>query len=300
MPADDQKGWPMAEESKIEWTDATFSSWIGCTKVSEACNFCYAEEQNNFRKWNGGVWGPGTKRKVMSDHYWKQPLIWEQKAKLTGKTVKVFCSSLADVFDSESPPGQRERLFELIKATPHLFWLLLTKRPHLISRMLPPDWGPDGYPNVALGTTIEMQKYARIRLDYLFANRAPVYFVSAEPLLEEIDLTRVDLRGPGSTGPVVYGNYLSGRKTGLLSLPGRVSWLICGGESGGSARPFDVAWARSLRHQCRVSRSAFFMKQLGAKPVEAGVAFRAGRKGDRLEDLPADLRIREFPKEFRA
>ena len=290
----------MAEESKIEWTDATFSSWIGCSRVSPACDFCYAEEQNNFRKWNGGVWGPGTKRKVMSDHYWKQPLIWEQKAALTGKTVKVFSSSLADVFDSESPPGQRERLFALIKATPHLFWLLLTKRPHLIGRMLPADWGRDGYPNVALGTTVEAQKYVQTRLDYLLGNPARVYFVSAEPLLEAIDLTKVDLRKPGDRGPEIYGNYLSGKATSIPDLPGRVSWLICGGESGGQARPFDVAWARSLRDQCKASGSAFFMKQLGAKPVAGGVAFKAGRKGDRLEDLPDDLRIRQFPAEFRA
>lgn len=280
----------MAEESKIEWTDATFSSWIGCTEVSEACDACYAREQNAFRKWNGGVWGAGTKRKVMSDNYWKQPLIWEQKAALTGKILKVFSSSLADVFDSEAPSGQRERLFDLIRKTPHLFWLLLTKRPHLISRMLPADWGTQGYQNVALGTTVERQKYARIRLDYLFENPAPVYFVSAEPLIEPLELASVEIPKPiGDPRPVTRESFLG---------PGRVSWLIVGGESGGKARPFDVAWARSLRDQCASNGAAFFMKQLGAKPVEDGSVIPVKRKGDQLEDLPADLRIRQFPKEF--
>lgn len=89
----------MGTKTGIEWTDHTFNPWIGCTKVSPGCTNCYAASQNAFRKWNGGTWGPGAPRKETSEANWHQPLLWARQAKAEGKRHKVFCASLADVFD---------------------------------------------------------------------------------------------------------------------------------------------------------------------------------------------------------
>ena len=139
----------MAEFSKIEWTDHTFNPWIGCQHVSPGCDHCYAETQNNFRKWNGGTWGPHAPRKRTSEANWRKPLQWARDAANRGKSARVFCASLADVFDNQVAPAWRVDLFELIRETPQLDWLLLTKRPENIRKMLPLDW-MDGYPNVWL------------------------------------------------------------------------------------------------------------------------------------------------------
>jgi protein gp37 len=247
----------------------------------------------------------------MSEHYWNQPLKWEREAAAQGRMMKVFSSSLADVFDAEAPVSERARLFRLIEKTPHLFWLLLTKRPHLIRKMLPDNWGPTGYANVALGTTIELPKYMHIRLGHLLAVPAPVHFVSAEPLLAGLNfvdddivphLPRVLGLVPSENDPRIPVNYLTGSiGAPVEQLANKISWVIVGGESGSQeqARPFDLDWARSLRDQCKAHGTAFFMKQLGSNPVQSGrPVVVPGRKGDRLEDLPVDLQIRQFPAAF--
>jgi len=177
----------MADTTKISWCDATFNPWIGCTKVSAGCDNCYAEAQNSFRKWNGGVWGKGTPRKRTKT--WGAPVKWNLEATKLGVRKKVFCASLADVFDNEVDPAWRADLFALIRKTPMLDWLLLTKRPHSIPDMLPDDWG-DGYPNVWLGTTVESQQYADIRIPALMKVPAVVHFLSCEPLLGPLNLRK--------------------------------------------------------------------------------------------------------------
>jgi len=228
--------------STINWCDCTFNPWEGCTKVSPGCLHCYAkarDERHLIEPVNH--WGPGAARRIMSDGYWRQPHSWNRKAAASGTRLRVFCASLADVFDVEAPKGQRERLWKLIKATSHLDWLLLTKRADNIERMLPRDWG-DGYPNVWLGATCENRKHGLSRIELVRNIPAAVRFLSCEPLIE--DLGDIDLLG--------------------------IDWVIIGGESGSDARSFDAAWGESLIRQCQAQGVKTWMKQLGRRPVLSG------------------------------
>ena len=219
------------ENSKIEWCDHTFNCWMGCTKVSPACDLCYAERLT--KRFGHAEWGPHAERVRTSAANWKKPYAWERRARTDpGSRPRVFCASLADVFENRIPEQWRADLFQLIRETPTLDWLLLTKRPQLIAKLLPPDWGA-GYGNVWLGTTVENQEEADRRIPHLTAVPAVVRFLSAEPLLGPIqpDLTGID-------------------------------WVIAGGESGPGKRRMDPGWARALRDQCAATGTAFFMKQM--------------------------------------
>jgi len=251
------------KDSKIEWTDHTFNPWIGCTKISEACQRCYAETQEAVR-FKRVEWGPGKPRRRTTPASWRQPRRWNRAAAAAGARARVFCASLADVFDAEVPEAWRADLFEVIRATGHLDWLLLTKRPENLERMLPGDWGA-GWPNVWLGTTAENQRRADERLPLLLRVPAAVRFASCEPLLGRIDLTS--------------------------SLAAGLTWVIVGGETGHGARALDPAWARDLRDQCAAQSVAFHFKQWGDHDAEGR---RAGRKsagrildGRTWDELPA-------------
>ena len=224
----------MGANSKIEWTTHTFNPWWGCTKVSEACKNCYAESWA--KRVGQNVWGPKPKRRLLSDNHWRQPLKWNKEAERAGTRPRVFCASMADVFeDREELLTLRARLFELIEATPHLDWLLLTKRPQNVARLV--CWGDNWPENVWLGTTVELQKRADELLPYLAAIPAKVRFISAEPLLGPLDLD-------GWLGTTI-------------------DWVITGGESGPKARPAAPEWFRSLHSQCMENSVAFHFKQWG-------------------------------------
>jgi protein gp37 len=152
------------EHSKIEWTDHTFNPWIGCTKTSPGCTNCYAEPLSaRFHK-NASPWGPKADRRVTSDAYWREPLRWDRKAQRQGQGALVFSGSMCDVFDAHpTADATRPKLFDLIAKTPHLMWLLLTKRPERIVTHLPDGWP---WPHVWLGTSIETPAY-RWRADVL-------------------------------------------------------------------------------------------------------------------------------------
>ncbi len=225
----------MARDSRIEWTDHTFNPWWGCTKVSPACDHCYAEAWA--RRLGQDIWGAGAPRRTLSDAYWQQPLRWDSAAEKAGRRERVFCASMADVFEWKKGLSEvRQRLWRLIEATPHLDWLLLTKRPHLVRRLAP--WDNDWPHNVWLGTTIETQRLADKRLPHLADCAARVRFLSCEPLLEGIDLS----------------HWLE-RKA--------VHWVIAGGESGPGARPSDPLWFYALRDGCIAHRTPFHFKQWG-------------------------------------
>jgi protein gp37 len=147
----------MAEETAIEWCDATFNPWWGCAKVSPACDHCYAER---LARRFGVAWGVDTERRSFGDERWREPLRWDRRAARYGRRLRVFCASMADIFDTNAPEGARERLWGIIRQTPHLTWLLLTKRIGNASRMLPSDWS-DGYPNVGFGITVATGPGAR-------------------------------------------------------------------------------------------------------------------------------------------
>jgi len=221
----------VAENSKIEWTTHTFNSWIGCQKVSPACDNCYAEAMMADR-YGRVEWGPHGARSRTSPAYWRKPLAWNRAAEGAEERPRVFCASLADVFDNHRSilPEWRADLWALIHATPNLDWLLLTKRPQNIAKMLPESWGA-GWPNVWLGVSTENQEEADRRIPILLETPAAVRFLSVEPLL----------------GPVDLHDYLVRAQNGFCPM---LDLVIVGGETGRGARPMHPSWARSLRRRC--------------------------------------------------
>lgn len=237
----------MAENTKIEWTDHTFNGWTGCTKISLGCDGCYAEA---WAKRSGTVkWGVGEPRRRTTAANWRLPLKWQANAAAFmaqhGRRQRVFCSSLADVFDNAVDPEWRADLFRLIEATPDLDWLLLTKRIGNAAQMMFLARG--GHlpllPNVWIGATIVNQEEADRDLDKLDAVPAAVRFLSMEPLLGPVDLGFDRLWGTGGRNGI--------------------DWVIVGGESGPRARPMNPDWARSLRDQCQDAGVRFLFKQWG-------------------------------------
>ena len=236
----------MGKHSRIEWTHHTFNPWWGCVKVSAACDHCYAETWA--RRLGEDVWGPRSERRFFSDTHWKQPLQWNREAAESGARRRVFCASMADVFENRKDLiPHRTRLFQLIEVTPHLDWLLLTKRIHLVRKHLPK--GYEFPPNVWLGATVENAAAASKRLRHLLDFKSPsVRFVSCEPLLGEINLLPYLQRGAQGT---------------------RIDWVIAGGESGSGARPMEPHWADGLRQQCQRAGVPFHFKQWGHwAPIE--------------------------------
>lgn len=228
----------MAKDSKIEWTHHTFNPWWGCSKVSPACKHCYAETWA--KRVGSNVWGAKAERRFFTDKHWKEPIRWNHEAHIADERRRVFCASMADVFERKSVLNPwRDRLWELIERTPMLDWLLLTKRPQNIESMSP--WSGDDWPeNVWLGTTVENQHWAKVRLPHLLKHNAKVRFLSCEPLLGELDLIKAS-----------------------ENLEHGIDWIIAGGESGPHSRPMNPVWVRSLRDQCGELDSAFHFKQWG-------------------------------------
>jgi protein gp37 len=236
----------MGARSKIEWTDSTFNPWVGCTKIARprgapsACDFCYAEK---WAKRSGQVvWGNHSRRRT-TDSYWRNPITWNDRAKLFqaewGRRQRVFCASLADVFDNQVDSSWRSDLFNLIRRCDQLDWQLLTKRPQNIRKMLPRDWG-NGYPNIWLGTTAEDACAYRQRVPHLLNVPSTVHFVSYEPAIGPLGRLDVD---------------------GLFP-----DWLIIGGESGVRSdliRYTDPRWARDAIAECQRLGVAPFLKQWG-------------------------------------
>lgn len=235
----------MADNTKIEWADKTFNPWIGCQKVGPGCDHCYAEAWDA-RGLQGQEprWGAHANRTRTSPANWRKPLAWDKAAKAAGERHRVFCASLADVFDNHTSilPEWRADLWALIRATPNLDWMLLTKRPGNIAKMLPEDWG-NGHTNVWLGCTVVNQEEADRDVSKLLDVPAVVRFLSMEPLLGPVDLEQYTRD---------FGTWLD-----FLHL------VIVGGESGPGARPMHPDWARSLRDQCVAANVAFHFKQWG-------------------------------------
>ncbi len=272
----------MAENTAIEWCDHTFNPWVGCTKVSPACDHCYAERDTPVRILRAkGVetWGPQAIRHRTGKDNWHKPIQWQAKAAefqaLHGRRQRVFCASLADVFDNQVPVEWRRDLFDLIELTPDLDWLLLTKRIGNVSEMVrvakSHDW-LSGRRNVWLGATICNQAEADRDIPKLAAVRVGVRFLSMEPLLGPVDLRMVTktwepgrcdhcCNGDRCDDPSHYDRKRCPHCHGTGGQP--IGWVICGGESGPSARPMHPDWARSLRDQCAAAGAPFLFKQWG-------------------------------------
>ena len=367
----------MGKDTTISWTAIqnvsgefvsgnTFSPWEGCAKVSAGCANCYAEGQHNLyfsalkgEGQPGPCWGVSAPRLARAEAYWKAPLRWNalagaaQAAGLETSRRRVFCASMADVFEDQPaasrahagtfgtvPTGngstrrvrfvdiaaERLRLLRLIYDTPHLDWLLLTKRPGNIVPALTQalhealnsgqgekaagrpftfrrwlsEWVAKGNPpvNVWLGTSVEHQQAADERVTALLDAPAALHFLSCEPLLGPVDLTAIprlcDAHQP------VQGRFdaLSGRwhlPDGFI--PGyvraRINWVIVGGESGPRARLQEADWVRSLQDQCRQAGVPFLFKQMGA--VWARAVNGTDKHGAKLDEIPAEFQVRESP-----
>lgn len=284
------------KDTKIEWAHHTFNPWEGCTKVSPGCANCYAETRNS--RFNKGVsvnWGHRAPRRRTSERNWNQPFKWNAEAKELDHRPRVFCASLADWLDPEVPIEWLADLLNTIEATRHLDWLLLTKRPHLWRERMEEVasiWGDSiacewlrGAPpaNVWIGTSVEDQERAELRIPQVLDIPARVRFLSCEPLLGPLDLVCM----------------LSG--DALHTKNGRwIDWIICGGESGPGARPMHPKWVRDLRDQCEYVHHSvpFLFKQWGEwspdclhqpisrpacktidrpRPGPVGVMFRCGK-----------------------
>lgn len=286
----------MAEVTGISWCDATFNSWVGCEKVSPGCAHCYAETLVQGRMGRGGTWGATGTREVTSPGNWKKPLAWAKNARLgllpdgsenkDGHRPRIFCASLADVFEERPEVDEaRYALFDLIRATPELDWLVLTKRPEFALRWLRGyaklDPGDDTFisregiwwgclRNLWMGVSIENARHT-YRADVLREIPAAVRFISAEPLLGSLyDGTLSDRhereflaagRGPEQRArehPAVRRAMDNATRDSLnephrkkrLDLNG-IDWVIGGGESGGrGSRPMQPDWAREIRDAC--------------------------------------------------
>ena len=294
----------MSEQTAISWCDSTFNPWFGCTKVSPACDHCYAERLMDHRR-HAVQWGAGQPRKRTRAANWRQPLKWNAKpfyecpecnyrgegidgaagcpfcaAYLRSTRRRVFCASLADVFDNEVPEQWRADLFSLIAQTPHLDWLLLTKRIGNAAAMLDriaylgtTESVLARMPllNIWLGATVVNQEEADRDVPKLLAVPVARRFLSIEPMLGPVDVSRWlgaqcdrgSVPGPhgrgGVTCPLCDGYGAKAPATGCRG----IDWIIAGGESGPQARPMHPDWVRSLRDQCAAAGVPFHFKQWG-------------------------------------
>ena len=275
------------ENSKIEWCDHSVNLWQGCDRVSPGCLNCYAAAMD--KRFHGGKNWKG-ERRDRREAGKKLAMRLDRKAARLGVRYRVFNGSVNDWLDDKVPVEWLADLLELIRVTPNLDWLLLTKRPEnwrnrmcaVMARMLRDvaefgdKYNDESYwfaknwalgkapPNVWIGTSVEDQQRADERIPHLLAIPASVRFLSCEPLL----------------GPVNLGDYRHS-SLGEWKMEG-FHWVIAGGESGPGARPMQTQWAESLRDQCKSAGVAFFMKQMGGtrKP---------------FPEIPEDLLIKEFP-----
>lgn len=303
----------MTEQQK--WTDHTFNPWIGCTKVSDGCKFCYAETLMDHR-YGKVKWGPAGTRQRTSDANWRKPLQWDRQAKAEGRRYRVFCASLADVFEDRPELVEwRNDLLGLIEDTPSLDWLLLTKRPENINRMIADlrgdcEWlswnGTKERHNIWIGTSVEDQKAADERIPHLLKVPARVRFLSCEPLLGSVLLDNSYTSYLTCNGKTADDECCESFTCGGEHFHG-IDWVIAGGESGPKARPMHPEWARSLRDQCQSAGVPFLFKQWGehlSGPIVADQSFAGGHRVDidglgktavtrsmRLDDRYAAVRV---------
>ena len=295
----------MGKETSIEWCDASFSPWIGCTKVSAGCKNCYAENTTRarvLRSQGQETWGKGAQRSRTSVANWRQPLRWNSEAAQSPSPTRprIF-PSLCDWLDEEVPIEWLADFLMLVIDTPNLDWLLLTKRPENVERINQAlkiaNWGDRDKKalwnlaglvphNVWLGTSVENQAMADIRIPQLLATPAKIRFLSVEPMLEKINLIYSAFNGADAIG----------------SMEG-IHWVIFGGESGTGARWCNIEWIRDGVRQCQEAGVPVFVKQLGSHAFQRScnspqffpMKLRDKKGGD-ISEWPEDLRVRQFPE----
>lgn len=270
----------------IQWCYATVNFWWGCCEVSTGCRNCYAKKMAKRLSRGRATWGPGGLRWLRVGEAGLALLQLEKRAVKRGTRYRVFINSMSDTFEDRRDLDQaRGLLFSIAPCVPHLDLLLLTKRVEAVEQLVPAEWMAGAWPaNVWLGTTVENQAAAEKRIPELLPIPAPIKFLSCEPLVGHVDL---------ADHIHVLGRYF-------------IDWVIAGGESGQHARPCDLDWLRSLRDQCAAAGTAFFLKQLGRRPVDmltpasgpreiVRLQLKDGHGGD-MAEWPLDLRIRQIPQ----
>lgn len=322
----------MSENTKIEWADHTFNPWEGCQKVGPGCDHCYAENRN--ARFGGGVavnWGPGAPRRRTSLSTWSMPRRWNAQAEAFmaqhGRRQRVFCSSLADVFDNAVDPQWRLDLLQLIADTPDLDWLLLTKRIGNAHTMLDEAlgelshgltrWEDVPWPNVWIGATIVNQEEADRDIPKLLQVPAAKRFLSIEPLLGPVGIWRylpahcerhpppLDTDGKCEVceGRGIWWSDEPLTEAEKAPIRPGLDWVIVGGESGPNARPMSIQWARELRDQCANAGTPFLFKQWGEwAPARGRPSETPGRFafGDYRHDRTHFVQTDHYPRAFTA
>jgi protein gp37 len=264
----------MSLNSPIEWTDATWNPTTGCRKVSPGCDHCYAatlarrlKRMGSARYQNDGPDGEGFGLTLHPDKL-EEPLSWR-------KPRRVFVNSMSDLFIAGVPAAFLDRAFEVMTMCPQHQFQILTKRPTRMAREVARIVDRLGFipSNVWLGTSVENQEWAEKRIPPLIETPAAVRFLSCEPLLGPIDLSRWLRLRRSRSGTDLH-------------------WVIVGGESGLGFRPVDVGWVRDLRDQCVAARVPFFFKQHGGRTPKAGGRELDGRTWDEMP-APPQLGITE-------
>lgn len=246
----------MGKNSKIEWTHHTFNPWWGCTKTSPGCRRCYATQIAHYV---GLKWGSNNYR-YFGDKHWNDPIRWNRKAGKLGEKHRVFCGSMCDIFEGkEEHKPHLERLWEIIENTPNLIWLLLTKRPENISKLIPAGWNNGSFPrNVWLGATVEDEKTKK-RIKELAKVPAATRFISCEPMIEPPDVEE--------------------------SLGSEIHWVIVGGETGAGSISLEYKNILKVYQQCKRTKTPFFFKQWGGTDkTKAKTRILFGRTWDQFPE----------------
>lgn len=233
----------MDANSSIEWTDATWNSVTGCSKVSQGCKHCYAERIFN-RPYPGRDF---TDVRTHPDRL-EWPLKWRgsKQAKSEGRPSRIFVNSMSDLFHEKVPDEFIDKVFAVMAMAKQHTFQVLTKRPERMRAFLRnPYWGRSAaLPNVWLGVSVEDQPTADKRIPILLQTPAAIRFVSYEPAI----------------GPVDFEQYTGYRRMRDFK---ELDWVIAGGESGPHARPSHPDWFRSVRDQCQAAGIPFLFKQWG-------------------------------------
>lgn len=319
----------MSAISKIQWTDRTWNPVRGCSIVSSGCVNCYAMKQAHRFSGSGRAY-EGLTKQTKAGPQWTgkirtvesallEPLSWR-------KPQRVFVNSMSDLFHDGVPDEFIERVFSVMALAERHTFQILTKRP---SRMLAwfrarrfdvkdyailhTEQAGDGHyahpwplPNVWLGVSCEDQRRADERIPLLLQTPAAIRFISAEPLLDAIDLRDIQpMRGKTETAeglrPLIHFaqfNALNGEIVrDRMGFDGpALDWVIVGGESGANHRPTDIAWFRRILRQCETAGVPVFVKQLGAQAHDGvPIIITKDRKGGDPSEWSADLRVRQFP-----
>lgn len=254
----------MSDHSKIEWTDATWSTSHGCDKCDETCKICYAERfAERFRGVPGNAFEQGFDFRLVPKNM-ELPLHWK-------KPRRIFANSMSDTFHKEAPDVYIIRMAEVMAEADWHTYQVLTKRSQRMRDLLNSKLKFAAHlPHIWWGVSCGNRKNGIPRIAHLQATDVAVRFLSLEPIIE--DLGQLDLHG--------------------------IKWAIVGGESGPGSRPFEVNWARDLIQQCRHQGVKVFVKQVGFHPVDNGSPFKilGNNKGGDMADWPKDIRVREMPK----